>query len=87
MAYIIEDQLKEVVEEADREKALKEVAKVLAKDKGKVAKDAKEKANAAEKARALEKQRLTKANMKLGGIELKLAEAESLSLVQATNIV
>lgn len=29
MAYIIEDQLKEVVEEADREKALKEVAKVL----------------------------------------------------------
>ena len=53
MAYIIEDRLKEATEEADREKALKEVVEVTAKDKGKAAEDAEERAKAAEKARAL----------------------------------
>ena len=45
--------MKEAAEEADREKALKEVAEVTAKDKGKAVKDAEERAKAAEKARAL----------------------------------
>ena len=55
MAYIIEDRLKEVTEEANWEKALKEVAEVTAKDKGKAAADAEERAKAAEKAQALAK--------------------------------
>lgn len=55
MAYIIEDRLKEVAEDADWEKALKEVAEVTAKDKGKAAEDAEERAKEAEKARALVK--------------------------------
>ena len=80
MAYIIEDRLKEATEEADKEKALKEAVEVTVKDKGKAAEDAKERAKAAEKVRALAEQRLTEANVKLWGTELKLAEAESLSL-------
>ena len=39
-----------------------------------------------EKAWALAEQRLTEADVKLKGLELKLAEAESLSLAQATEI-
>ena len=80
MAYIIEDRLKEATKEANREKALKEAAEVTVKDKGKAAEDAKERTKAAEKARALAEQRLTEADVKLGGTELKLAQAESLSL-------
>ena len=53
MAYIIKDQLKEAIKEADREKALKEAAEVTVKDKGKAVEDAKERAKVVKKARAL----------------------------------
>ena len=45
--------MKEAAEEVDREKALKEVAEVMTKDKGKAAEDTEERAKVAEKARAL----------------------------------
>ena len=38
MVHVIEDQLKEVAEDADQEKALKDVVVAIAKDNGKVAK-------------------------------------------------
>ena len=40
----------------------------------------------AERARALVEQKLMETNVKLGGTKLKLAEAESLNLAQATEI-
>jgi len=54
-----------------------------AKDKGKAAK---KRAQAFEKARILAERRLTEMDVKLGGIELKLAEAESLNLAQVDEI-
>ena len=38
LVHVIEDQLKEVAEDADQEKALKDVVVAIAKDNGKVAK-------------------------------------------------
>lgn len=74
---MIDNQLKEAAKDVDWEKALKDDAVATAKDKGKVAE---ERAQASEKARILVEQRLTKMDVKLRGIELKLAEAESLNL-------
>ena len=75
--------MKEVAEDADREKALKDVAVATAKDKGKATK---KRARASEKARILVEQRLTKMDVKLGGIDLKLAETESQNLAQVNEI-
>ena len=80
LAYMIENQLKEAVEVANRKQALKDVAVATAKDKGKEAKDAEKRAREAEKAQALAEQSLTEAGEKLREMELKLAETESLSL-------
>ena len=79
----MDGQLKETAEDAEREKALKDVAIATAKEKGKAAE---KKAQASEKARALVEKRLAEMEMKLGGTELKLAEAESLNLAQANEI-
>ena len=68
MAYIIEDRLKDAVEEADRERALKEVAEATVRDKRKAVEDAEERMRAAERA-------LMETDKKLGGTELKLAKA------------
>ena len=68
MAYIIEDRLKDAVEEADRERALKEVAEATVRDKRKAVEDAEERMRAAERA-------LMETDKKLGGMELKLAKA------------
>ena len=83
LAYVIDDRLKEVVEDADREKVLKDVVVATAKDKGKAAE---KRAQAFEKARILAERRLTEMDVKLGGTELKLAEAESLNLAQVDEI-
>ena len=70
----------------EREKALKDVTKDTAKEKGKVANAAKKRAQAAKKARLVAEKKLAEVEAKLGGIELKLAEAESLTLAQAEEI-
>ena len=77
-------QLKETAEDAEWEKTLKDATIATAKEKGKAAE---KKAQASEKARALVEKRLAEMEMKLGGTELKLAEAESLNLAQADEIV
>ena len=53
LVHVIQDQLKEAVEDADREKALKNVAVAIAKDKGKAAELAKKRGHTSEKARIL----------------------------------
>lgn len=58
----------------------------MAKDKGKATKDAKKRTPAAKRAQALAEQKLMEMDVKLGGIELMLAKAESLNLAQAKEI-
>lgn len=50
LAYMMEDRLKNAAEEAEKEKALKEVVEAIARGKGTAAKNAKERARVAEKA-------------------------------------
>ena len=78
--------MKKVVDEADQEKALKDVAKATAKDKGKAVEDAEKRAREVKRAWVLAKEKLTEMDMKLGETEFKLAKAESLSLAQANKI-
>ena len=80
LAYMLKDLLKEVTEDVDRERALKDVAVAMAKDKNKAAEDAKRRAREAERARALAEESLIETGEKLGVMELKLTEAESLNL-------
>lgn len=61
-------------------RALNDVVVATANDKGKAVVAAEKRAVDSEKAQALAEQRLTELRVKLGGTELKLAEAESLNL-------
>ena len=81
LAYIMDERLKEATEDTEREKASKDVAIATAKEKGKAAEVAEKKAQTSEKAWAL-----AEMDMKLGGTELKLAEAESLNLALVDEI-
>ena len=65
---------------------MKDVAVATAKDKGKAAEAVKKRAQASEKAQILAKQRLIEMDVKLGGMELKLTEMESLNLAQVDEI-
>ena len=56
------------------------------KDKGKAVEDAKRRAQEAENARVSAEQSLTEMDTKLGGMELKLVEAESLNLAQVNEV-
>jgi len=87
LAYIIEDRLKEVAKDVDRERALKDIAVATAKYKDKATEDSEKRAREAERAWALAEQSLTEMGEKLGGMELELAETESLNLAQANKIV
>lgn len=71
MTYVLSERFKELAEDADREKALKAAEK---------------KAQASEKTQQLAKEKLVEAEDRLGGIELKLAEAANLNLAQAEQI-
>ena len=86
LSHVIDERLKELSEDADREKALKEVAAATMKEKVKAVEVTEKKAAASEKARVLVEKRSTELELKLGGTELKLAEAESLNLTQADEL-
>ena len=86
LTHILDGRLKELSEDAEREKALKEVVMVTAKEKAKAAETMKKKAATFKKARALAEKRFTELETKLGGTELKLAKAESLNLTQAEEL-
>lgn len=80
LAYVIDERLKETVEKAERERALKYVVVATAKDKCKATETSEKKAQASEKARVVAKKRLAEIDVKLGEVELKLAKVESLNL-------
>ena len=80
MTYILGERIKELTEDADRDKALKEVANAMTKEKSKAVEVVEKKAQSSEKAQLLAEGKLAKEEDKLGGVELKLAEAASLNL-------
>lgn len=82
MAHGLEERLKEVAEKADREKALKEVVAVTAKEKEEAAAAAKEKVRSSEEARLVMEKKLAETEKKLEEVELKLAEVANLNLTQ-----
>ena len=86
LTYVLDGRLKELSEDVELEKALKEVSAAIAKEKVKAAETTKKKAVASEKARALAKKRSAELEMHLGGTELKLVEAESLNTAQAKDL-
>ena len=79
---MMEERLRGAVEEANKEKALKEVAKAMAKEKGTAVEKAEERTKAAEKAQALAEQKMAEIVAKFEEMELQLAGAESLNLVK-----
>ena len=84
---MMEDRLKDAAEEADKERALKEVAEATVKDKEKVMENVEEQIRAAEKAWTFTEQRVEELEVKLRGMELKLAKVESLNSSIAKEIV
>ena len=86
MTHILDERLKELAKDAEWEKALKNVATTMTKEKGKAAEAAKKKAQSFEKGWLVAKKKLAEMEAKQGGVKLKLAEAESLNLAQADEI-
>ena len=79
MSYVVDGRMKELAEDVEREKALKEVAEATAKEQLKIADEAQDKIATAVKAQALAKTKREELELQLGGTELKLAEAQSLN--------
>ena len=80
MAHVLNERLKELAEDAEREKALKDVVVATTKEKSKAVEATEKRVQSAEKARLVAKKKLTEVEVKLGSAKLKLAEAESLNL-------
>ena len=79
LTHILDGWLKELSEDAERGKALKEVAVVTAKEKTQATEITEKKVATFEKARALAEKRSMELEAKLGETELKLAKAASLN--------
>ena len=70
--------MKELVEDTDQEKALKDFANATAKEKSMVAEVVEKKAQSSKKARLVAKRKSVEVEDRLRGVGLKLAEATSL---------
>ena len=86
MAHILDGRVKELSEDAYREKATRETAVKTAKEKIKAANTVEKKAATAEKARALAKKRSVELLAKQNEVDLKLVEAISLNIAQAEEL-
>lgn len=84
MTHVLDERLRELAEDVDWKKALKDVT---AKERGKAAEAAEKKAQSSEKARLLAEQKVVELEGRLEGAELKLAEANSLNLDKADQIL
>ena len=82
LTHILDERMKELAKDTEREKALKDMAEDKGEEKGNADDVAKKKAQAAEKARLVAEKKLAEVEAKLGGIKLKLAETENLTLAQ-----
>ena len=80
LTHILNRRVKELVEDAERERALKDAMEAASKERAKIAATAEKKAVVFKKAKALVEKRLADLEAKVGEIELKLAEAEILIL-------
>ena len=78
--------MKELDEDVEHQKALKDVAESASKEKAKIAATAKKKVAASEKAKVLVEKRLADMEVKMGETELKLAEAVSLNSSRAEEL-
>lgn len=78
LAYMMEDRLKDATEEADKERALKDIAEAAAKEKVIAAENAKARAQGVERDQAQAEQQRVDAEVKLGEAELRVAGAESI---------
>ena len=78
--------MKELADNVEHEKALKDVAEVMSKERAKIAVTAEKMATASEKAKVLVEKRLADLEAKVGETELKLAEAESLNSAWAEEL-
>ena len=86
MTYILGERLTEPAKDAEREKALKDIANDNPKEQSKAAEAVEKRAQSSEKGRqAAEKERVEVEN-RLKAAKLKLAEANSLNLAQADQI-
>ena len=87
MTHVLGERLKELAEDDDREKALKDVANAIAKEKGKEA-EVTEKVGPLPQLTSwqLAEGKLAETEDRLRGVELKFAEAASLNLAQADQI-
>ena len=86
MTHILDGRVKELAKDAEREKALKDVAEANAKEKTKTAAATEKKAITSEEARALAKKRSSELKTKLGETKLKLAKAVSWNTAQAKEL-
>lgn len=84
---MMEDQLKYTAKEAEKEKALKEVAKVIIKEKSIAMKAVEEKAKELERARALVEKKATELETKLGKMEVRLVRTASIISVRDKEVV
>ena len=83
LTHILNGRVKELVEDAERERALNDVMEATSKERAKIAATAEKKAVASDKAKALAEKRLVDLEAKVGETELKLAEAKSLNIARA----
>ena len=78
--------MKELAEDVEREKVLKDVAEAVSKERANIAATTEKKAAASKKAKVLAEKRLANLEAKVGETELKLAEAENLNSAQAEDL-
>ena len=86
LTHIFEEWVKELTEDTEWKRALKDVVEATSKKRVKVAATTEKKVVASKKARVLAEKRFSDLETKLGETELKLAEAVSLNTVRAEEL-
>ena len=79
--------MRELAEDVERKRALKDATEATSKEKAKIAVTTEKKAAASEKAKVSAEKRFLDLEAKLGEIELKLAKTGSLNTAQAEELV
>ena len=86
LTHILEGQVRELAEDVERERALKDAAEAMRKEREKIAATVEKKAATSEKARVSAEKRFSNLEAKLGETELKLAKAASLNIARAEEL-
>lgn len=82
LTYVIDERLIEAAKDTKQEKALKDVAATMEKEKGKVAEVAQNKARSAEKFRLEAENKLTEMEVKLWGTKLNAPKRPAKDVAQ-----